>query len=94
LQRLLTVVTGQQSPVAIVASTLIIAALFSPLRRRVQDFVDRRFYRRKYDAHRVLSEFAAVARNETDIERLAAALESAVSDTMQPSSVSTWVARS
>jgi hypothetical protein len=60
----------------------------------VQDFVDRRFYRRKYDAQQVLSEFAAVARNETDIERLASALESAVSDTMQPSSVSTWVARS
>jgi cytochrome b subunit of formate dehydrogenase len=93
LQRLLTVVTGQQSPVAIVASTLVIAALFSPLRRRVQDFVDRRFYRRKYDAQRVLSEFASVARDETDMDRLASVLEGAVEETMQPSSISTWVAR-
>lgn len=93
LQRLFTGVTGETSPVAIVASTLVIAALFSPLRRRVQDFVDRRFYRRKYDAQAVLNEFAAVARSETDIERLAAALEGAVGETMQPSSISTWIAR-
>lgn len=93
-QRLFTSLTGQQSPVAIVASTLVIAALFSPLRRRVQDFVDRRFYRRKYDAQRVLTEFAAVARNETDIEQLAMVLESAVQETMQPSAINIWVARS
>ena len=93
LQRLVTGLTGQESPVAIVASTLVIAALFSPLRRRVQDFVDRRFYRRKYDAQRVLAQFATVARNETDIDRLAMALEGAVAETMQPSSMSSWIAR-
>jgi hypothetical protein len=92
LQRLFTALTGQESPVAIVASTLVIAALFSPLRRRVQDFVDRRFYRRKYDAQRVLSEFAAVARDETDLERLASALESAVAGAMQPAHTQVWLA--
>ena len=71
-----------------------IAALFSPLRRRVQDFVDRRFYRRKYDAQQVLSQFAAIARDETDIDRLAAGLETAVEETMRPGSIGTWLQRS
>jgi hypothetical protein len=93
MQRLITTVTGQESPVALVASTLIIAALFSPLRRRVQEFIDRRFYRRKYDAQRVLAEFATVARNETDVDRLSMALEGAVVETMQPSGISSWVAQ-
>jgi hypothetical protein len=83
-QRLFTGMTGQESPIAIVASTLMIAALFSPLRRRVQDFVDRRFYRRKYDAQRVLSEFAAVARSETDLDTLAASFATAVGETLRP----------
>jgi hypothetical protein len=84
LQRLFAGVTGQTSPVAIVASTLAIAALFSPLRRRVQEFVDRRFYRRKYDSQRVLVDFGLVARSETDIEALSDALEAALRETMQP----------
>lgn len=90
-QRLFTGLTGQQSPVALVVSTLIIAALFSPLRRRVQDFVDRRFHRRKYDAQAVLSEFAAIARDETNLERLTDGFVEAVSDTVQPERVAIWL---
>lgn len=92
-QRLFTGLTGQESPVAIVASTLVIAALFSPLRRRVQDFVDRRFYRRKYDATRVLSEFAAIARSETDPDRLATHLTSAIEVTLRPKQTEVWIAQ-
>ena len=91
LQRLFTGLTGQESPVAVVASTLVIAALFSPLRRRVQDFVDRRFYRRKYDAQRVLSDFAAAARNETDVDRLAGRLGFTVESALNPASVAVWM---
>jgi hypothetical protein len=90
LQRLFTGITGQTSPIALVASTLAIAALFSPLRRRVQDFVDRRFYRRKYDAQRVLAEFATVARDETDVDRLTARLASAVEVSLSPATVGVW----
>ena len=91
LQRLFTALTGQTSPVALVASTLVIAALFSPLRRRVQDFVDRRFYRRKYDAQHVLAQFATVARDETDLERLGAELGKAVDGALQPSRSAIWL---
>lgn len=80
-----------QLPVVIVASTLVIAALFSPVRRRVQSFIDRRFYRRKYDAQQVLSRFASVARAETDIDSLAAGLERAVCETMQPNQTAIWL---
>jgi predicted transcriptional regulator len=68
-----------------------IAALFSPLRRRVQGFVDRRFYRRAYDAQQVLAQFASVARNETDLERLAAGLGSAVEGALQPRRMGIWL---
>jgi hypothetical protein len=91
LQRLFTGLTGQESPVAIVASTLIIAALFSPLRARVQNFIDRRFYRRKYDAQRVLADFAAVARNETDVDRLTRQLSSAVEAALKPELIHLWL---
>ena len=90
-QRLLMTLTGEASPVAIVASTLAVAALFSPLRRRVQDFVDRRFYRRKYDAQQVLAQFATVARDETDIEELSAALVGVVRDNLQLATAGIWL---
>ncbi len=91
LQGLFTAVTGQQSAVVVVLSTLAIAALFFPLRKRVQDFIDRRFYRRKYDAAKVIAEFAATCRDETDLEKLTARLVEVVDETMQPESVGLWL---
>lgn len=91
LQGILTSVSGQQSSLAVALSTLAIAALFNPLRRRIQEFIDRRFYRRKYDAEQALAEFATTARNETDLECLTGKLTGAVQDTLQPSHLSLWL---
>ncbi|HSF80901.1 MAG TPA: hypothetical protein VLA49_06685, partial [Anaerolineales bacterium] len=82
-------VEGSQA--AVVVSTLGIAALFTPLRRRVQDVIDRRFYRRKYNAEQALAQFAAAARDETDLETLTTQVVSIVQQTMQPEQVSLWL---
>jgi hypothetical protein len=77
-----------------VVSTLAIAALFNPLRGRVQDFIDRKLYRKKYDAERALSAFAVYARDEVDVDKLAARLVDMIDDTMKPESVDLWLRKS
>jgi hypothetical protein len=91
LQQVFHLITGNSSPIAIVISTLTIAALFAPLQKRVQDFIDRRFYRQKYDAARALEEFSVATSREVELERLTGQLVGVVEQTVHPDGVWMWI---
>jgi serine phosphatase RsbU (regulator of sigma subunit) len=91
LEALLRTTTGQTSPLAVALSTLGIAMLFNPLRQGVQSFVDRRFYRKKYDAAKTLGAFGQTLRDEVDLPRLVRSLEAAIEETLQPAMVCSWL---
>jgi hypothetical protein len=91
LQALLRPITGVGNDLAVVATTLLVAAIFLPLRQRVQGFIDRRFYRRKYDAARTIVAFGEYVRDEVELDRLAGRLVDVVDETMRPAYVSLWL---
>jgi len=91
LQSLVTAVGGQQTAIVTVISTLLIAALFTPLRRRIQNDIDRRFFRRKYDAEKVVTAFGSSLREEVDLDDLQAQVVAVVQETLQPEIVSLWL---
>jgi len=91
IQRVIGGFVGEDSPLGVAASTLLIAALFNPLRRRLQGLIDRRLYRSKYDAQRVIDEFVTTARNEADMSLLSADLLDVVDQTVQPSLQGLWI---
>jgi hypothetical protein len=91
LQILIRGLTGQESPLAVVASTLVIAALFSPLRQRIQAVIDRRLYRRKYDAAQTLEAFSETLRDEVDLDELSGSLIQIVDRSVQPERISLWL---
>jgi hypothetical protein len=93
-QRVVLAVTGQESQAAVVLAALVVTALFQLLRARVQMLVDRRFYRRKYDAARTLERFASQMRDEVELDHLAAGLVAVVRETMQPTHASLWLRHS
>lgn len=91
LQALFRSITGQASDLAVALATLAVAALFNPYRRRLQEFIDRRFYRRKYDAVRILGSLSATLRNDVDLHQVTNDITSAVHETMQPAHISIWL---
>jgi hypothetical protein len=91
LQSLVGQSTNEQSPLVIVLSTLLIAALFTPLRRRVQAFIDRLFFRRSYNAQQVLAQFAANARDQVELEQLTQSIHYSINEALQPATVSVWL---
>jgi len=90
-QYLLSDLLGRSNGVVLVVSTLLVAALFRPLRQQIQKLVDRRFYRRKYDASKIVEAFSATLRNEVNLNQLRGHLLTVVQETMQPSHVSLWL---
>jgi hypothetical protein len=91
VQTLLSSLLGHNNDLVLVGSTLIVAALFQPLRHRIQQVIDRRFYRRKYDAAKIIAAYSATLRNEVDLNHLREELVHVVQETMQPAHVSLWL---
>ncbi len=91
LQSIFRLATGQNSQIAVIISTLTIATLFTPIRQRVQEVIDRRFYRRKYNAARILDSFSIAARDEVELESLTAEFLRVVEETVQPARISLWL---